>query len=186
MDLTSFSHGQIHSKLWLCEKLEPYIPPHATIGILGAWYNVLGFMLMVRNPKRYTSIIGLDIDPNVKSIADKICEAWTIQPTVKVFNRTQDVNTSDYNGYHVIINCSVEHMANMNWFHKIPKNTVVCLQSAGTNDFTKIEEWKITNPNHTFEEFKEKYPLSHYYLRDEIKITYDDWWYSRYMTIGIK
>jgi len=186
MDFSAFSHGQIHSKLWLCEKLEPYIPDQATVGILGAWYNVMGFMLMVRNPNKYASIIGLDIDPTVKPIADKICEAWTIQPTVRVVNRTLDVNVNNFDGYQVIINCSVEHMASNDWFDKIPKNAIVCLQSAGTNDHTKIDEWHITNPNYSFDEFKEKYPLSHYYLRDQRKIVYDDWWYSRYMVIGIR
>ena len=77
MDFDSFSHGQIVSKLWLCEQLEQYIDKNRDITILGSWHNVLGFMLSVRKPGYYKNILGVDSDINVIEIADKITNAWS-------------------------------------------------------------------------------------------------------------
>jgi len=185
MDYTAFSHGQIKSKLWLCEELEPHVPENASVGILGAWYNVLGFMLMVRNSKKYQNIVGLDIDPTVKEIADKICNAWTFDlPIIK--NITIDVNQyKNYSNYDVIINCSVEHMDCDDWYYNIPKGTLVCLQTVKVEEDI-IDKWYITNPCNSLSYFIKKYPLSSYYLRDTKRIQYDAWGYDRYMLIGIK
>jgi len=75
MDYTSFSHGQVSSKLWLCAELETYIPVDARVAILGSWYNVLSFMLLTRNASRYQRILGIDKDPGTKEIADRITDA---------------------------------------------------------------------------------------------------------------
>ena len=86
MDYTAFSHGQMQSKIWLCESLEKYIPEKSNIAILGSWYNLLGILLLTRNPNKYNFIIGIDIDKNAIDIANKLCERWMIQPNVKIRN----------------------------------------------------------------------------------------------------
>lgn len=185
MDFLSLSHGQIQSKLWLCEELEPHIPENATIAILGSWYNILGFILATRNPKKYASIAGIDSDPEVQEIADKFCEAFMIHPTAFIRNIHADANLFDLNGYDVIINCSVEHMRNNFWLNHLTKGQIVCIQSSNV-DIQNDNVWKINNPVKTFDDFKKKYPLETILYQDEKLIQYNDWGYSRYMTIGIK
>ena len=186
MDYTSFSHGQVHSKLWLCQNIEPYIPDQASIAILGAWYNVLGFMLLTRNPKKYRAITGIDVDPTVKPIADSICNAWVFGSDLHVCNITQDACDVDLTDFQVVLNCSTEHMKSNDWFYQIPNGTLVGLQSACVYEEEKLQDWKITNPNNSLAEFTKKYPLSSYYLRDTMKIQYDHWGYDRFMIIGVK
>ena len=72
MDWDSFSHGQIQSKLWLCQELERHLPQNARVAILGSWHNVLAFMLLTRGADRYQTIVGIDLDKKVQKVADKL------------------------------------------------------------------------------------------------------------------
>jgi hypothetical protein len=183
MDYSAFSHGQTQSKIWLCETLEPYVPNNAIIANLGSWYNLLGYMMLTRNYKKYQSILGIDIDPNVKSIADNLCEGYMLGKDSKLQNITSDANVFDYQGFHVVINCSVEHMDSL-WFYRVPKGTLICIQSSDVVNNDSI--WKITNPNISLDVLKEKYPLSHYIFMGDKHIGYEDWGYNRFMIIGVK
>ena len=184
MDYKAFSHGQIHSKIWLCEQLEPYIPKKSNVAILGSWYNVLGLMMLIRNQSKYNSIIGIDIDDASIPVADKICESWNIQPDCILQNHLGDVNQFDYNGYNIIINCSTEHMESNEWFNLIPATSIICLQTS--NVINDDPTWNITNPNKSLEDFVSKYPMRELYFSGEKEITYDTWGYKRYMLIGKK
>jgi trans-aconitate methyltransferase len=179
----SFSHGQIKSKLWLCEKLEQHLPTNSNIAILGAWYNVLAFMLLTRNTKNYTSITGIDNSEDAISIANRICDYWIIENN-KVKNWSLDANTVVFNFCNVVINCSSEHMENTYWFANIPAGTLVCIQSSNVTD-TK-EPWYIKNPSHSIIDFANKYPVSSTLFLDALPIRYQGWGYDRYMLIGIK
>lgn len=184
MDFTSFSHGQIQSKVWLCESLEPYIPHNANVAILGSWYNVLGLLLLTRNTYRYNFIIGVDNDPKVTPIADKICEGFMIQPNVKIKNICADANTYNLQGYQVVINCSVEHMDSTAWFHNLAPNTIVCIQSSNVHQ--SDENFDIKSPNQNIQSLCEKFPCKEFYHKKTKNFQYNDWGYSRFMTIGIK
>lgn len=185
MNFESFNHGQVQSKIWLCENLEPLLPKFPSVLILGAWHNVLGFIMLSRQPKRYDFIAAVDIDPEVKPIADKICEAWTMSDTVKIQNLTEDANNTRFTHYNVVINCSVEHMENVSWFDKIDNNALVCIQSSDLPE-NHDEVWKINNPNISLEKLKQKYPLSQILFAGEKVIQYENWGYKRLMIIGIK
>ena len=74
MNYDSFSHGQIQSKVWLCEELEQYISEQQTVFILGGWHNILGFMLLTRRPDHYASVVNIDLDAYAVAVADKICD----------------------------------------------------------------------------------------------------------------
>ena len=184
MDFTAFSHGQVQSKYWLCQQLEPYIPTKARVAILGSWYNVLGFMMTVRKPDLYQSITGIDIDPEVNPIADKINDSCIIENSI-IKNVIADVNDFDFKRFNVLINCSPEHMESNQWFDNIPPNTLVCIQSS--NMTVKDDDvWKCVNSNSSLEELKNKYPLSRYFFSGTKRIQYDDWGYDRFMIIGVK
>ena len=184
MDFNSLSQGQILSKIWLCENLEPYIIPNSTIINLGCWYNILGLMLCIRNNVQINSIHGIDKDPIAINFANQICSSFMIQPQVRIRHSCLDANNINYNGYDVVINCSVEHMENIEWFNKINHNTLVCLQTSSR--VTDDPVWDIKNPNPTFEVFKNKFPLSQYYVEKTYHFQYDEYGYDRFMIIGKK
>lgn len=184
MNLDAFSHGQIQSKQWLCESLEPYIPKKSRVAILGCWYNVLGLMMLTRSASRYQSILGIDIDPDAISIADHICIGWRLKDQNKIQNIVADVNEYELPKHNVVINCSPEHMESRNWFNKIQPGALVCLQTSNL-DYTD-DVWKIVDPSYTLDDFKRKYPLSNIIVEDTLDIDYETWGYKRFMLIGTK
>ena len=179
LDHTSFSHGQIVSKIWLCDNIEKYLKPNTKIAILGAWYNVLGFMLLTRY-KQITKITGVDVNSDVKEIANKICDAW---PKI-VENVTLDADLFDCSNYDIIINCSPEHMKTNDWFYKIPNKKLVIIQSS--NVTIKEDPWLVCNPNATLNQFINKYKINNTHFVDTLSIDYTDWGYKRFMMIGEK
>jgi hypothetical protein len=183
MNYDAFSHGQIKSKLWLCEKLEPQIQPQSNTMILGCWYNILGFMMLTRNPYRYRSIVGIDTDQEAIDIADKVLDRWIVENR-KVHNMALNANALDYTDMDTVINCSSEHMESNDWFDKIPEGTLVCIQSSNVTETG--EPWFIKNPSPTLESFTQKYNLSKTHFADTLRIDYGSWGYDRFMLIGIK
>lgn len=181
----SMTHGLTMSKIWLCEQLEPHIKQmdiKPKICILGAWTNILSYMLLVRNASLYQEIFAYDIDTDAVEIANQICDAWRFEEP-HVNNIQMDANDVSYDAQ-VVINCSVEHMSNNQWFDNIPNGTLVCLQSS--NVTINHEPWMIVNPNSSLEEFRNKYPLSDTLYTGTKPIRYNHWGYDRYMIIGIK
>ena len=185
MNYNSFSHGQIQSKVWLCKELERFVHANIKIAILGSWYNVLAFMLLTRNADRYQHILGVDIDPGTKEIADKLTEAWRIGDDARVENVIADANTYNLQGYDLIINCSPEHINGNQWFEQLEPDTLVCIQSSNIQSEDDI--WQCVNPNESLEDLVLKYPLSKHLYSGEKEIRYsDDNGYKRFMLIGLK
>lgn len=183
MNFDSFSHGQIISKLWLCEHLEPYLPEKATVFILGSWYNLLGSMMLTRNCNQYQSILGIDIDTEAVSVADKLCETWIIEK--KLCNKVGDANTYKLEGPDVVINCSPEHMENTDWLNNITKGTLVCIQSSNMKNDGEI--WDIKQYTATIEDFVSKYQLETVLFCDTLQVRYENnKGYDRFMIIGKK
>ncbi len=179
MNFDSFAQGQIASKIWLCEQLEPHIPYNSTIDILGGWYNVLGFMLKVRKPEHYGLIRNIDIDSEAINIANKICNAWASN----IYNLVGNPNVNNLIESSVIINCSVEHFENNNWFNDVKKGTLVCIQSS---DITDPEPpWLITLPNPNLESLLTRFPVSTLLFSGTKALPYRDGHYNRLMMIGI-
>lgn len=180
MNFDSFSHGQIVSKLWLCEELEPHIKTNSSVCILGGWHNVLGMLMLSRNEKKYKSITNVDIDADAINVADKITDKWRIDQTVSNVN-------ADANSYQVtqdvVINCSVEHFSSQDWFDNIPKGTLVCIQTCDVTD--SGYPWLIAMPNPDMETFLERFPLSEVLFTGEKDIVYPNFGYKRFMMIGI-
>lgn len=179
IDHTAFSHGQIVSKIWLCDNIEKYLKEDTKILILGAWYNVLGFMLLTRY-KQISKITGVDINKDVKFVADKLSDAW---PKI-VNNITMDADLVDTSEYDIIINCSPEHMQTNDWFYKIPTNKLVIIQSS--NVTIEKEPWLVCNPNQSIDIFITKYRCNNTHFIDTLSIDYAHWGYKRFMLIGEK
>lgn len=186
MNFDSFSHGQIHSKIWLCNELEKHIQPDARIAILGSWYNVLSFMLLTRNNITCQHICGVDIDTETKAIADKITSAWQIGKDKKIDNIVADANRFDYADFNTVINCSPEHMESNDWFYNIPYSRLVCIQSSDVQ-LKDDDVWKCVNPNKSLDHLVRKYPMSKYLYSGTKDIVYTETdRYKRFMLIGIK
>lgn len=184
MNFDSFTHGQIKSKIWLCQELENYLPEDSRVTILGCWHNILSFMMLTRKPDIYTKIVGIDIDAEAIEIANKINNAWVIDDGM-LHNTVQDANKYEYNDTNVVINCSSEHMNSTKWFDNIPIGTLVCVQSS--NVIEAEYPWLVSNPSHTIESFVSKYHLSKTYYCDTLPVRYKhSQGYDRFMLIGIK
>ena len=181
MDLSAFSHGQIHSKLWLCEKLEPYLTPKDKIAILGSWYNVLGFMLNIRKPYYYKNIVGYDKD-TIQDIANNIIQSWNQLPNQTVVNRQANVNELDLSHYNVIINTSVEHIEGDGWFNNIPIGSLVCIQSLNL----PIGVYEIVNETKSLEELQIRFKLNKTVYTGTKEFNYPVLPYKRFMIIGYK
>lgn len=188
LNLTAFSHGQIQSKLWLCEEIEKYITTSCNVAILGCWYNVLGFMMVTRNKNLYNYIHGIDINPEAVLTANKICDAWMVNDDQKIKNKCYNVNDIKLNNYDLIINTSCEDISSNLWYQNIEENKVVCLQTNNltAQQVTNYSDWNILNPNPTMEVFINKYPMKKILFQGRKNFYYGTLNYSRYMLIGIK
>ncbi len=191
MDFSAFSHGQIHSKLWLCEKLEPHIQKNSKVIILASWYNILGMMLAMRRPDHYNKIIGIEQNEESINIANKICDAWMINNDQLVKHdkgSIHDLTYWDFDQYDAIINTSVEDISSSRWYHQVPRGKLLALQSNNLTPekVSRYKDWIILDPNPDMETFKEKYHMDDIIFEGEIEFDYGDLKYSRYMLIGRK
>lgn len=191
MDFCAFSHGQIQSKLWLCEILEPYLPKQAKILILASWYNTLGMMMVIRQPKNYQLIVGIEKDFESIKIANNLCDAWMINNDHIIKNENlliEDYTYWDFNQFDAIINTSVEDISSNSWYIQIPKGKLLALQSNNlTPELVRhYNNWLIKDPNPDITTFKNKYPMENVLFEGEKQFDYGDLKYSRYMLIGKK
>ena len=189
MNKDAWSHGQITSKLWLCDKLE-----HLTIErrawqfnniwIYGGWYGMTAFLLFTRGKMKIKSVRSFDIEPQCEKIADIVNNNWVIDEwKFKAF--TEDVNDNLLKRYaipDIVINTSCEHMIENKWFDQIPSGMIVALQSTD-QEHDDDEEHDLV---YSLAEMVDKYPLSTTWFKDEIKFEYPDKKFKRYMIIGIK
>lgn len=176
MNFDSFSHGQVKSKIWLAENIENHIGQNTVI--LGSWYNVMGLILKTRGYQG--NITGIDSNPDVKDIANKICSLWYIEGSVN--NITMDATNIELN-YDTVINCSSEHMST-DWYNNVQQGALVCIQSSNITDAN--DPWFIVTPSPNIDSFRQKYNLSTTLFLDTLRIQYGDWGYDRYMLIGYK
>ena len=92
IDFNAFSHGQIQSKLWLCETLEPLLPERPHVLVLGTWYSALSFMMLTRNQERYKMITGVDKDPESIEVSNKLLNSWMLGEDAKARTILKDVD----------------------------------------------------------------------------------------------
>jgi hypothetical protein len=192
-DLSSFIHGQITSKIWLCEELEKHCKPEDSIYLLGGWHNVLGFMLSVRKPNYYKKIHNIDIDETAIIQADQICNTWVneLNTNSHIINTCEDCNEYNFHldpNKDIVVSASTEHFENNNWFSKMPDNTMICIQTANVVPKNSNEDdvWKIKQPNPNLATFLNRFPMKEYLYVGTRKIQYPTLEYDRYMIIGRK
>jgi len=179
LDLTAFSHGQIESKIWLCEELEKFIPIRSKIAILGGWYGLVALLLYARKRASIDYIRSYDIDPSVEPIADKINNTWVFDKwKFKAF--TQDANKVDLAEFDIVINTSSEHIIEKQWFEKLTSQIIVVQGTDQIHDDNDFHDY-VFNLN----QLKVKYPMLNYY-EGQKEFVYPDKSFNRYMLIGRK
>ena len=182
-DPTAFMSGQVGSKLWLCEMLEPIIRDRfeyaPDIWILGGWYGMTNFLLQSRDAD-VGLVTSFDIDPEATRGAMILNEAYVHLGSFHA--ETADANVLDYGTPPpIVINTSAEHMESRQWFEIIPKGTTVVVQ---TNDMPHDDH---VFAHHSIDDLKKEFPMSGgYYFTGELPFHYDEWSFTRFMTIGTK
>lgn len=196
----AFSSGQVGSKMWLAQLLETLAPaysaagPH-TIWIYGGWQGVMGFILLSRQASRtdfqIERIRSFDIDNQATEVANQICENWVWREwTFRAFTKDcdqlkhgelQPAEQAEYGpSPTIVINTSVEHFDNRNWFENIPEGTIVALQAS---DFEHEGAVALAKSD---EAFAEAFPLREVWFTGALDFNYGSWSFKRRMRIGRK
>ncbi len=177
IDEDAFADSQILSKMWLCEEYDKILGSYCPkIWIYGGWCGILPLMMFSRGTM-IREMRMFDIDAQAVDTANRIMKAW--KKDWKFHAEVRDVTMiDDFTDVNVIINTSTEHMDD-EWFRRIPKNTVVILQS--TNQYDEDHN----NRCDTLEEMIEKFPLTTLRFKGEKEFVYPDRVFKRFMLIGI-
>ena len=186
LDKDAFSSGQVLSKLWLAEELEKAVisnnlPQPLSILCFGGWYGVVNFILRSRSNVNIKKFKSVDLDSVACENADLFNEAWVWQ-SWQFKAVCDDANTFSYGPleYNTVINTSIEHIDGHQWFDRIPKNTLVALQS---NNMTHDDHCH----NHSsLDDFRREFDISHVLFSGEKLFEYPSWSFKRFMIIGIK
>jgi len=130
--LDAFWSGQMKSKEWLINNLEPFITKPSRIDIHGGWVGVLASMIFQSDiPVRY--IASVDIDPLCEHVATMMNKIEEQDGRFKAI--THDMCTVPVNS-DVIINTSCEHITQEQyntWLERMPINSLLVLQSNNYN-----------------------------------------------------
>tara|TARA_R110000851_G_scaffold4088_4_gene16680 strand:- start:868 stop:1521 length:654 start_codon:yes stop_codon:yes gene_type:complete len=197
VDLTDlFSKGQMDSKRWLVDMLVELDLPLGVVFICAGWYGSLATFLFESDLK-INKIRSFDIDPLCADIADTFNRSWVMnQWEFKAI--TADIMDIDYQHHtwqiwsnannrmcrpitdspDTVINTSCEHIENFaEWYDKIPKGTLVVLQS---NNFQEVNEH--VNCSIDAESFSISAPMENCLFLGELELEK----YTRFMKIGTK
>jgi len=172
--LDAFWRGQVSSKEWLIENLEPFVTEPVRIDIHGGWVGVLASMIFQSSiPVRY--ICSVDLDPSCEPVATMMNKIEEQDGKFRAI--TADMCAVPVSG-NVVINTSCEHITQEQyelWLARLPKDSIVVLQS---NDYAIPEHIRISK---TLEQFKEQSHLNEVWsgsLKTQM--------YTRWMIIGTK
>jgi hypothetical protein len=170
--LDAFWSGQMKSKEWLIDNLEPFVTKSSRIEIHGGWVGVLASMIFQSKiPVRY--IASIDIDPLCEHVATMMNKIEEQDGRFKAI--THDMCKVPVHG-DVIINTSCEHITQEQyelWLARLPKESLIVLQS---NDYKIDEHIRIAS---TLDEFKQQSHLKEVWsgqLKTQL--------YTRWMIVG--
>ncbi len=172
--LEAFWKGQIRSKIWLIEKLKPFLNQAVRIEIHGGWIGTLASLLF-QSDLLITKILSVDIDPSCEEVARTINKLEEMEGRfVAITSNMIDVNTIA----EVVINTSCEHLSQTDyeaWLSNMPNDVILVLQS---NNYVIPEHIRIAN---SLDEFIEQSHIKVLWAGINHLPLYD-----RYMIIGKK
>jgi hypothetical protein len=172
--LDAFWGGQMKSKEWLIDNLEPFVTKPSRIEIHGGWVGVLASMIFQSKiPARY--IASVDVDPLCQHVATMMNKIEEQDGRFKAI--TQDMCTVPVNS-DIIINTSCEHITQAQydtWLERMPINSLLVLQS---NNYKIAEHVRLAE---SVDEFVEQSKIQVLW-KGELQLQL----YKRFMIIGTK
>ena len=125
--INSVNDNQIKNKLWLIEKLKPYLDIYTTpkITIAAGWHGLLAHLLDDKD-----NVMSFDIDD--------VCKQTKLFDNVNY--KTNDIIKQDPKDSDILICTSCEHMTDdqlLTWIKRRKENSLVILQS---NDYFHIKD----------------------------------------------
>ena len=170
--MDAFWSGQMKSKEWLIDNLEPFVTKPSRIEIHGGWVGVLASMIFQSKiPARY--IASVDIDPLCEHVATMMNKIEEQDGRFKAI--TGDMCTVPVHG-DVIINTSCEHITQEQYNTWLSKRTTDQLLVLQSNNYIIDEHIR---PATCLEEFKEQSHIDVLWA-GELELLL----YTRWMIIG--
>ena len=185
IETDAWASGQTGSKKWLVDTLEylyetntiPYIKPFS-VSILACWYGTLIDRLF-SSKLPIDFIRGIDIDPQAIKTAEYINNQWHwLGKAHFIIGNINDFNL--WNESQVIINTSLEHLHDTEWWNGIELGKLVILQS---NNMPHKDH--VTNVT-SYQDIIEQYPMTKILYKGSLRFKYPDWSFDRFMVIGFK
>jgi len=126
----------IMSKLHLAHALKKLgHDRHDRIYNLGSWYGNMAPILGKQGIK-FNQLLNVDINPDVVSNASRVADHFDISDLIK--HLTGDANKLRYKKPSMIINTSCNDIEGSGWFDRIPKGTLVALQTRDMPNFKTL------------------------------------------------
>lgn len=175
----AFNHKQIASKRWLVEQLVETLPrPQGPVFVLGAWYGVLGAMLLAEPRLDIAEVVSLDIDPACAPIAETLNHRHVA--TGRFRTVTADMTGLDFAAEGkrpgLVINTSCEHLGDVpGWIATLPAGLPLVLQS---NDYVREPDHRSCVPS--LEAFRAQAGLAECWFSGALPTKN----YTRFMLIG--
>lgn len=173
------NHKQIASKQWLVEALAEHYPkPAGPIWVLGAWYGVLGAMLLDDPRLAIDQVVSLDVDPSCAEVAKTLNHRHVGSGRFRAV--TADMMTMDFGAQSpapgLVVNTSCEHLADVpGWVATLPAGLPLVLQS---NDYYREPDHRSCVPS--LDAFREQAGLAEIWFAGA-RPTKN---YTRFMLIG--
>jgi len=175
----AFNHKQIGSKRWLVDALAQAMPqPQGPVWVLGAWYGVLGALLLADERLAIPAVVSLDLDATCAPVAERLNRRHVASGRFRTV--TADMTTLDFAVEQprpgLVINTSCEHLDDVpGWLAALPPGLPLLLQS---NDYFR-------EPDHrscvaSLEDFKAQTGLSELLFAGALPTKN----YTRFMLIG--
>lgn len=130
--MDAFWRGQILSKEWLIDNLQPYVTKEVSVDIHGGWVGVLASMLF-QSKMPIKHIRSVDIDSDCESVA---CDMNQIELEAGKFRAVTADMCAIRSDADIIINTSCEHITQEQydfWLTGLPYNSLLVLQSNNYN-----------------------------------------------------
>ncbi len=134
----AFNHKQIGSKRWLADALAEVLPqPEGPVWVLGAWYGVLGALLLADERLTIPAVVSVDLDPGCADVAERLNRRHVATGRFRAV--TADMMALDFVAQNpapgLVINTSCEHLADVpGWLATLPPGLPLLLQS---NDYVR-------------------------------------------------
>jgi hypothetical protein len=134
----AFNHKQIGSKRWLVDALAQVLPqPQGPVWVLGAWYGVLGALLLSDERLDIPGVLSVDLDPACAPVAERLNRRHVAAGRFTTL--TADMMALDFAAQDpapgLVINTSCEHLADVpGWLATLPPGLPLLLQS---NDYAR-------------------------------------------------